>query len=60
MPNPSELHRLEEELRYWRDYVLDFNLSKTTREAALGELRKVERKLGMNGKDYNSSDFSSG
>lgn len=60
MPNPSEMARLEDEYKYWKFFVDDLKLSKSSREAALAKLRKVERQLGIEGKDYNSSEFSVG
>ncbi len=51
--NPSELARLEDELCYWKTKVGNLCLSKSSREAALAEVRKIERQLGLESEDYN-------
>ncbi len=53
--NPSELARLDDEREYWTEKVRNLGLSKSSREAALAELRKIERQLGIRGKNYNGT-----
>lgn len=55
--NPSELARLEDEIEYYRSKVFDYNLSKTSREAALAEVRKRERLLGRKDENYISGNL---
>jgi hypothetical protein len=55
--NPSELARLEEEWAELHDMIKDCRMSKSSKEALIRGLRQVERKLGLESKDYNSSEF---
>lgn len=55
--NPSEIARLEDERRYWRDAIRHNVGSKRTKEYMLRELRKVEEALGVESKPYNSNEF---
>lgn len=57
MPNPNELARLEEERNFLIGAITDLNLSKSTKEQYLRELRQIERQLGVEGRPYNSSAF---
>jgi hypothetical protein len=53
MPNVSELARYEDELEYWKEKVRNLSLGKSSREAALREVRKIEGYLGLKGENYN-------
>jgi hypothetical protein len=55
--NPSELERLEQERRYWKNAIKHNIGSKSTKEYMLRELRKVEEALGIESKPYNSNEF---
>ena len=54
MPNPSELARLEEELRFAEAEAYDLRFPKAYREACLRDVRKLQKALGIEGKDYNA------
>jgi hypothetical protein len=56
--NPSELARLEDELEYYREKVLNHTLGKSSKELALKEVRRIENLLGFESKPYNSEEFS--
>ena len=47
--NPSELARLEDELEFWREKAQNLGLSRSSRQAALNQVRSLERQLGING-----------
>lgn len=56
--NPSELARLEEERTDLINKISKGYLSKASKEAALIELRAIERQLGIKGLPYNSEQFN--
>jgi hypothetical protein len=59
MPNPSELARIEDELKYWRNNLKNGIHSKSTKEYLLKQIRKCEATLGIESKPYNGNgDFS--
>ena len=47
MPNINEWERLDQERLYWRAKATNLGLGKSSREAALAEMRKCERALGL-------------
>lgn len=51
--NPSELARLEEELKFALAEAHDERFPKKYREACLRDARKIEKILGIEGKKYN-------
>lgn len=51
--NPSELARLYDELEFYKATVKNLSLPKSTRELALTAVRDIERKLGLESRDYN-------
>jgi hypothetical protein len=51
--NPSELARLEEELKFARAEANDLRFPKGYREACLRDVLKLEAALGIEGKNYN-------
>ena len=51
--NPSELARLEEELKFAKAEANDLRFPKEYREACLRDVRKLEATLGIEGKGYN-------
>ena len=57
--NPSEMARIEEEYEY---AVSKFILAKTksAKETLLREIRQLEKQLGIENSNYNSSDFTLG
>lgn len=57
--NPSELARLEDEYQYWAAKVLSQTTSKSVKEEALIEMRKLEKQLGYQSIDYNTTEFAS-
>jgi hypothetical protein len=57
--NPSELARIEDELRYWKNNLKHHVGSKSTKEYILRQIRQCEAQLGIEGKDYNSNEFFS-
>lgn len=59
MPNPSELARLEDEIKYYRDNLKHGNHGKRTKEWLLKQIREREAILGIESKPYNGNgDFS--
>ena len=57
MPNPSELARVEDELKYWRHNLKHHVGSKSTKEYILRQIRQCEATLGIESKPYNSNEF---
>lgn len=53
--NPSELARLEEELKFARAEAYDLRFPKAYREGCLRDVRKLEAALGIEGKKYNGN-----
>lgn len=51
--NPSELARLEEELKFAKAEAYDLRFPKGYREACLRDVRQLEKALGIEGKSYN-------
>ena len=47
MPNISETIRLQEELGIARNAATNLSISKASREAALREVRSIEKRLGL-------------
>jgi hypothetical protein len=51
--NPSELARLEEELKFAEAEAYDLRFPKAYREGCLRDVRKIQKILGVEGKKYN-------
>jgi hypothetical protein len=56
--NPSELARLEDDLKYYKKQVASGVHHKKTKEALLRRVRDIEGTLGIESKPYNSDEFS--
>lgn len=56
--NPSELARIEDELKYWKNNLKHHIGSRNTKEYILRQIRACEEALGLESKPYNSGDFS--
>jgi hypothetical protein len=55
--NPSELARIEDELKYWKNNIKHHVGSRSTKEYILRQIRRCEEELGLESKDYNSNGF---
>lgn len=51
--NPSEIARLEEELKFAKAEAYDLRFPKEYRESCLRDVRKIEAALGIEGEKYN-------
>jgi membrane-anchored protein YejM (alkaline phosphatase superfamily) len=55
--NPSELARIEDELSFYVNSLLNGIHSKKTKDYLIENIRKREAQLGLAGEDYNSPNF---
>jgi hypothetical protein len=58
MPNVSEMQRETEEYEELLTKITTGNHSKKTKETLLRKARQLEKKLGIDGRSYNSTQFA--